>query len=120
MEKINDAKIIINILKWFKDGTQSSVFDGMLAGAAVVADTSKYLAENFRDMEKLSDGLGYSTENAEIVFFELDKIQELEEKVKYLLGHLKEAQRIADRGYQRAKKQHTWNVRAQEIEEALF
>ncbi|MDE6906497.1 MAG: DUF4422 domain-containing protein [Lachnospiraceae bacterium] len=120
LEEMNDAKIILNILRWFKDGTQSSVFDGMLAGAAVVTDTSKYMVENFREIEKLSDGSGYSTADAEIVFFELDKIQELEEKVKYLLGHLKEAQRIAEHGYQRAKKQHTWDVRAREIEEALF
>lgn len=120
LEKMKEAKIVLSTMTWFKDGTHDRVFNGMLAGAVAVTDTSKYMRENFKDIRKLLGEEGYSAADAELAFFELTHMQELPEKIQYLLGNLPEAQKIADRGYRLANELHTWDVRAKEIEEALF
>jgi len=55
-------------------------------------------------------------------FYELDKeivcfnsITEAVEKIKYYLSNDKERQMIADAGYKRAQKNHTWNIRLKKI-----
>lgn len=120
LEKMQDAKIVLSTMTWFKDGTHDRVFNGMLAGAVAVTDTSAYMTENFKDVQKLPGEEGYSAGDAELVFFELERMQELPRKVKYLLENLQDAQQIANRGYCLANEKHTWDVRAKEIEEALF
>lgn len=120
LEEMKEAKIVLSTMTWFKDGTHDRVFNGMLAGAVAVTDTSKYMRENFKDMRKLSGEEEYSAAEAELVFFELAHMQELPKKIQYLLGNLQEAQKIADRGYRLAGELHTWDVRAKEIEEALL
>ena len=42
-----DSKIVLNTMTWFKDGTHDRVFNGMLAGAVAVTDSSIYMKENF-------------------------------------------------------------------------
>ena len=120
LEKMKDAKIVLSTMTWFKDGTHDRVFNGMLAGAVAVTDTSVYMKENFKDMQELPGEEGYSAADAELAFFELDDMQELPKKVRYLLENLQEAQKIADRGFRLASELHTWDVRAKEIEDALF
>lgn len=120
LEKMMDTKIVLNTMTWFKDGTHERVFNGMLAGALAVTDTSGYMLENFNGMKELPQETEDDTENAQLVFFELTQMDKLPEKVKYLLGNLEQAQIIADCGYQKASEEHTWDVRAKEIEEALF
>ncbi len=119
LNKMKDTKIVLNTMTWFKDGTHDRVFNGMLAGAVAVTDTSKYMKENFHDMQEI-EGRGYAIHKGELVYFELEYLEKLPEKVTYLLHNLELAQKIADRGYQLAKKHHTWDARASELEEALF
>ena len=58
-----DSKIVLNTMTWFKDGTHDRVFNGMLAGAVAVTDSSIYMKENFTDNE--------------LVMFELEDIDKL-------------------------------------------
>lgn len=122
LAKMKDSKIVLNTMTWFKDGTHDRVFNGMLAGAVAVTDTSGYMLENLKSLVELPKdaGGGYYTEEAQLMFFELSQIEKLPEKIRYLLGHIEQAQKIAEQGYQIAKKHHTWDTRADEIEEALF
>ena len=48
-----DSKIVLNTMTWFKDGTHDRVFNGMLAGAVAVTDSSIYMKENFTDINDL-------------------------------------------------------------------
>ena len=106
LEKMGDAKIVLNTMTWFKDGTHERVFNGMLQGAAVVSDRSMALQE-------LSDG-------SDMLLFGLDEIEQLPKLVKGLLSNPAAAQNMADHGYERAKKYHTWAIRAQELADAFW
>lgn len=108
VEKMRDAKIVLSTMTWFKDGTHDRVFNGMLAGAVAVTDSSVYMREEF------GDGKG------ELVMFELTELAGLPEQVRGLLSDLEEMQRIAERGRACALKKHTWRERARELEEDLL
>lgn len=101
---MNDSKIVLNTMTWFKAGAHDRIFNGMLAGAAVVTDDSTYLRREFRDSE-------------ELVMFSLKELGTLPERVFDLFGHMEETQRMAECGYYAAKENHTWKNRAEYIEE---
>jgi hypothetical protein len=100
---MHQSKIVLNTLTWFKDGSHDRIFNGMLAGAVVVTDSSRYLKEQFENHKELE-------------FFELEEIGGLPAIVDDVLGDLQWAQQIADRGRMAAQKNHTWAHRAKEIE----
>lgn len=106
VEKMADAKIVLNTMTWFKDGTHDRIFNGMLQGAVVVSDPSVYMDEEFSE--------------SEIVFFALEEINCLPQKVHEVLDDLSKYQRIADEGYHKAKQYHTWKNRAWELENNLL
>lgn len=115
--KMQDAKIVLSTMTWFKDGTHDRVFNGMLQGAVALTDTSGYMKEEFCGFQEE----GSSREDRrELVFFELEKIKTLPLQVEELLSAPKAAQQIADRGYAKAKQFHTWRARALELEKDLL
>ena len=59
-------------MPWFKDGTHDRVFTAMLQHTLSLTDDSGYLRENFTDKK-------------ELVFYSLEKREELPELVKKLL-----------------------------------
>ena len=99
---MNDARIVLNTMTWFKAGAHDRIFNGMLAGAGVVTDSSTYLTEVF-------------TDGKELCLFELSKISSLPERVYELLTHPNRLQELADCGYEAARLDHMWKSRAQEI-----
>lgn len=104
---MNDTKIVLNTMTWFKAGAHDRVFNGMLARAAVLTDGSTYLRREFADGRELS-------------MFSVKDLGSLPERVFGLFGHMDEAQRMADRGYEAARERHTWKVRAEFIEECFL
>ncbi len=104
---MNNSKIVLNTMTWFKAGSHDRVFNGMLAGAAVVTDDSSYMRQEF------SDG-------KELVMFSLDDIKNLPERVFELFGHMTKTQEMADLGYAGAKRRHTWENRAEYIRECFL
>ena len=88
-----DAKIVLNTMTWFKEGSHDRVFNGMLAGAAVVSDTSGYMMREF-------------TNGKELYLFELERLGELPFTFKKLLADEDKLQQVADCGYECAKKNH--------------
>lgn len=99
LEKIADSKISINVMPWFKDGAHDRIFNTMLNGSVSLTDSSVYLDE------LLCDG-----KNAAV--YNLARLQELPEKVSFLLEHPDQMQQIADSGYEMANSSHTWKNRA--------
>ena len=103
---MNDSKIVLNTMTWFKAGAHDRIFNGMLAKAVVVTDDSTYLRREFRDGE-------------ELVMFPLKELETLPERVFGLFGHMEKAQQIADCGCQAARESHTWRSRAEYIQEII-
>lgn len=99
-----DAQIVINVMPWAKAGFHDRTACGMLNGALVFSDETSYMREERLDGNKL-------------ILYTLDAIQEVPGKIAYYLKHLDEAERIAQSGYQWAKKNHTWQNRAQQFVE---
>lgn len=99
---VADAKISLNIMPWFKDGFQERIAAAMLSGTVSVTDESAYIRENFAD-------------GKELVLYSLKNLEELPVKVKWLLSHPDEAEKIAAAGKERAKKELTWQHRTLEM-----
>ena len=108
---MQEAKIVLNTMTWFKDGTHDRVFNGMLAGAVSLTDSSIYMKEEFPDQ---------GIEQQKLVMFELGEIEKLPHIVKQLLEDSNWMQQIADRGRMYAEKNHTWKYRAMELEKDLL
>lgn len=104
---MNDSKIVLNTMTWFKAGAHDRVFNGMLAKAAVVTDDSTYLRREF-------------TDGKELVMISLKELGTLPERVFDLFGHMDLAQHMADMGYCAAREEHTWKSRAEYIVECLL
>lgn len=104
---MNDSKIVLNTMTWFKAGAHDRVFNGMLAGAAVVTDDSTYMRREF-------------TDGKELVMFSLEDLASLPERVFDLFGHISHMQEIADCGYHAALERHTWKNRAEYLVECYF
>lgn len=96
------AKIGLNFMPWYKEGCSERVFNIMLNGAVCVTDISEYLFEQF-------------TQGQELVFYELDHIQDLVENIRWLLSNPDQAAKIAQNGYQTAKEKHSWECRLKEV-----
>lgn len=112
VEEMQNAKIVLSTMTWFKDGTHDRVFNGMLAGAVALTDSSVYMREEFRG--DISDPA------AELIMFELEEISALPQTVKALLADPKRMQQIADNGRKKALAEHTWQARAKELHDDLF
>lgn len=99
---VADAKISLNVMPWFKDGFQERIAAAMLSGTVAVTDESAYICENF-------------TDGKEMVLYSLKHLEELPEKIKWLLAHPEEAEKIANTGKMRAEREMTWQHRAFEM-----
>lgn len=104
---MNDAKIVLNTMTWFKAGAHDRIFNGMLAGAAVVTDDSTYLQR-------------VCTDGKELIMFKRNEIVTLPDRVCDLFGHMERAQEMADCGYAFAKENHTWKSRVEYIIECFL
>lgn len=102
LELMNQSKIVLNTMTWFKQGAHDRIFNGMLAGAAIVSDRSEYVEEIF-------------TKQKQLQLFSLDGIKELPEIVQSLLQHPRVAQDMADCGYEETRRRHMWINRLQDI-----
>jgi glycosyltransferase involved in cell wall biosynthesis len=100
------SKIVLNTLTWFKDGAHDLIFNGMLAGAAVVSDESKYLREEETDQQT-------------IAMFRLRELMKLPEMVADLLEDDKKRLSMARCGLEDAREHHSWRQAVGEIVDEL-
>ena len=106
-------------MTWFKDGTHDRVFNGMLAGACAVTDSSGYMEEEFCGFWP-DDPFLQKAGESEVAFFRLTEIEKLPDMIRSMLDHPEEMQMLADRGYEKAHQMHTWDARARELDRDLF
>jgi hypothetical protein len=102
LNAIADSKLSLNVMPWFKEGAHDRVFNSMVNGAVCISDESLWMSNHLREGE-------------EIIFYRLNELNKLPTMVEGLLKDIDKMQLIADRGYQKAKEEHTWAVRAEEL-----
>lgn len=103
---VQNGRICLNVMLWFKDGVHDRIFTAMLNGSVALTDDSIYLRELFSDGKELR-------------FFALKQIERLPEIAKGLLDDPETAERIAAEGYEAAWKAHTWEKRAEVLDAYL-
>ena len=96
---MEESKIVLNQLAWFKDGTSERIYEAMLQGAVSLTDDSIYLRETFED-------------NVDIRFYTLDHISALPDIVRSILSEPDKTELLRRKAYQKAHEQHTWLQRA--------
>ncbi len=99
---MEDSKIVLNQLAWFKAGASERIFEAMLQGAISLTDSSEYLEENFTDGE-------------DIAFYSLKNLEKLPGIVRKLLDDEALAETIRANAYSKALNKHTWLERTKTL-----
>ena len=102
LQQLQQAKVSLNVMPWFKDGAHDRVFNSILNGAVCVSDKSKYLCE------ELAEGEG-------VCYYDLENLSKLPEIVQDLLQNESKMQEILKKGVEKVRKSHTWDARAKQI-----
>lgn len=100
-EFMTNAKIVLNVMPWFKDGLHERVPTSMHNGAVCVTDKSSYIEEYFTDGE-------------ELVLYDLARLDELPGKIAMLLERPQTAEKIAENGRKKAQNCYTWREMVKE------
>ncbi len=106
--KMEDSKIVLNTMPWFKDGSHERIFNAMLRGAVVVSETSSYLEETLPSDTWISFPLHPA------------RLEDLPQQIKHILASDNTLQSIASAGYRLTSTEHTWKSRAQELHRDLL
>lgn len=102
LKLIQESRVSLNVMPWFKDGAHDRVFNSILNDAVCLSDTSKYLCE------ELEEGEG-------VCYYQLQHLEELPDKMKDLLHDKKRVQDITAKGRVKVLEKHTWKKRAEQI-----
>ena len=101
-----DARIVLNVMPWFKSGVHDRVYSAMLNGCVSLTDGSEYLERTLRD-------------GAQAIFYSLKNLEQLPAKIKKYLQEPERLQKIARQGYEYAKITQTWQYRAKQLAEIM-
>lgn len=106
LKQLQQAKVSLNVMPWFKDGAHDRVFNSILNGAVCVSDKSKYLCE------ELEEGEG-------VCYYDLQDLSALPQNMQDLLHDDHKMQEILKKGVEKVRKYHTWDARAKQISKWL-
>ena len=101
-----NSKFVLNVQPWSKDGAQERIYNAMLGGSISVTDVADSLENDFEDGKS-------------ILFYHLERIEELPKKLLYYMEHTEEANEIAIEGYKIASENHTWDNFVKDMMEKL-
>lgn len=96
------AKISLNVMPWFRDGSHDRILSSMMCGAVALTDNSIWLCENFNNM-------------TDICFYDLNDTDGLVSCIFELLDNPAVLTGICSAGHKKALESHTWESRALEI-----
>lgn len=100
VEIFRRAKVVINIMPCFKNGTHDRIASGMLQRAAVMTDRSIFLDE---------------MPNGVVAFYDIEQLDDIPERLKEMLSKPKKLQEIADMGYEYGKENFTWEKTVEKL-----
>ena len=92
---MRDARINLNVMPWFKEGTHDRIFNTMLRRSICLTDSSAWIDSHYKDGQ-------------DIVLYDLSKLDMLPEIADYWLNHPTEAQELIENAYEKTSKNYTW------------
>lgn len=102
IQLMEESKIVLNQLAWFKAGSSERIYEAMLQGAVALTDDSTYLRETFID-------------NVDIKFYSLKHLHALPDIVRTILSNPEQMEALRINAYQKAVKYHTWLQRTETL-----
>jgi len=97
-----DARINLNVMPGFKDGTHDRIFNTLLQRSVPLTDSSAWIDENF-------------TDGVDIALYNLKQLERLPDIAKGLLQDEELAGRIMENGYKKTAGKLTWDACAEWI-----
>ena len=93
------SKFSLNVMTWHKDGFTERIANAMLQKSVVVTDRTTYLEQNFEN-------------GTELLMYDLAELKSLPDKARELLSDEERRRGMAEAGYRKARREHTWEKRA--------
>lgn len=90
-----EAKINLNVMPWYKDGTHDRVFNTLLRHSIPLTDPSVYLKEQFIDRNS-------------IFYYELDKLNMIPDIIEDILSDPLKAKLVILKGISIVNEKYTW------------
>lgn len=91
-----DAKINLNVMPGFKDGTHDRIFNTLLQHSLPLTDSSKWIDENF-------------TDGKDIRIYDLNHLELLPGIAREMIENTEQAESIIENGYKKAAENLTWS-----------
>lgn len=92
---MRDARINLNVMPWFKEGTHDRIFNTMLRHSVCLTDSSTWIDSHYEDTK-------------DIVLYDLKQLDRLPEIADYWLNHPNEAQTLIEKAYEKTVANYTW------------
>ena len=92
---MRDARINLNVMPWFKEGTHDRIFNTMLRHSICLTDSSKWIDSHYEN-------------GKDIVLYDLKNMEHLPEIADYWLNHPAEAQALIEKAYKKTAANYTW------------
>ena len=99
---MEDAKITLNVMPWFKAGTHDRVFNALMHYSCPLTDTSSWLLKNFEA-------------DRECAYYSLEHLDEVPNKIYQLLNHPEMQRDIVENGREKVKNNYTGNQMAETV-----
>ncbi|SEA43614.1 Glycosyltransferase involved in cell wall bisynthesis [Oribacterium sp. KHPX15] len=90
-----DARINLNVMPWFKDGTHERVFNTLLRESVSLTNPSTYLKENFKDQES-------------IYYYELTELNHIPDIIEEILNNPEKTKAIVKNSKSIVLDKYTW------------
>lgn len=91
-----DARINLNVMPGFKQGTHDRIFNTLLQHSVPLTDSSSWIDNNYID-------------GVDIVLYNLDQLERLPSIAGKLLNDIELAERIIKNGYEKTVRNFTWH-----------
>lgn len=101
-----NAKINLNVMPWFKEGTHDRIFNTLLQHSLPLTDSSTWIDEHF-------------TDGVDIALYDLNHLEKLPDIARSLLEDTSRAEAIIEKGYEKVLGNYTWSHCADWILEAI-
>ena len=92
---MRDARINLNVMPWFKEGTHDRIFNTMLRHSICLTDSSTWIDSHYED-------------GKDIVLYDLRQLDKLPEIADYWLRHPDEAQTLITNACGKTAQNYTW------------
>lgn len=92
---MRDARINLNVMPWFKEGTHDRIFNTMLRRSVCLTDSSTWIDQHYEN-------------GRDIALYDLNHLEKLPEIADYWLTHTAQAETLIEAAHAKTAANYTW------------